>query len=193
MHAVLAVSLMMLSVLNSEEPGAGVPAPFLLGTASPMDKVFREGADYNGPLNGPVRIAAAGRERESFQVVCVPLAAPLKGVRVEVSELARVDGGAPLPAARVSWHPVGYIKTVPSNSAIRRTGWGWPDVLMPPAAFDVEPGFVQPEWFTVDVPVPELPSNTADSAVPGAVAPDAPPDASDQWLVSDQRPEPPTQ
>ena len=54
MYIAVAVSLMMLSVLNTEEPGASVPATFLLGTASPMDKVFREGADYKGPLNGPV-------------------------------------------------------------------------------------------------------------------------------------------
>ncbi len=152
MHIAIALSLMTLSLLNTEEPGAGVPAPFLLGTASPMDKVFREAADFKGPLNGPVRIAAAGRERESFQVVCVPLAAPLKGVQVEVSDLARVDGGEAFPAARVTWHPVGYVQTKPSNSAIRRTGWGWPDVLMPAKPFDVEPGFVQPVWFTVDVP-----------------------------------------
>ena len=76
MHTALALSLALISLLNTEEPGAGAPAPFLLGVASPMDKVFREGTDYTGPLNGPVRIAAAGRERESFQVVCVPLAAP---------------------------------------------------------------------------------------------------------------------
>ena len=148
----IAIALMTLSLLNTEEPGAGVPAPFLLGTASPMEKVFREGADYKGPLNGPVRIAAAGRERESFQVVCVPVAAPLKGVHVEVSDLARMDGGEPFPAARITWHPVGYVQTKPSNSSIRRTGWAWPDVLMPATPFDVEPGFVQPLWFTVDVP-----------------------------------------
>ena len=152
MHTALTLSLALFSLLNTEESGSGVPAPFLLGTASAMDKVFREGADYKGPLNGPVRIAAAGRERESFQVVCVPLAASMKQVKVEVSDLARMDGGDPFPSARITWHPVGYVKTVPSNSAVRRTGWDWPDVLLPATPFDVEPGFVQPVWFTVDVP-----------------------------------------
>jgi hypothetical protein len=50
---------------------------------------------------------------------------------------------------------------------------------------------------TVNAPVPvfELASNITSSAVPGALAPDAPPELADQFVVSElfQLPEPPTQ
>ncbi len=127
------------------------PAPFLVGVNSPMDKVFREAADYTGNLGGCVHIAAAGRERESFQLTCLPAGRPLKEVHVEKTDLLHADGKARVAAERIAWHPVGYIQTVQSNSSIRRTGWAWPDVLLPAKPFDVDAGFVQPVWFTVDV------------------------------------------
>lgn len=128
------------------------PAAFLVGVNSPMDKVFREAADYTGNLGGKVKIAAAGRERESFQLTCIPAGASVKKVNVETTDLLHADGKARLAAERMAWHPVGYVQTVKSNSSIRRTGWWWPDVLLPAKPFDVEAGFVQPLWFTVDVP-----------------------------------------
>jgi len=128
------------------------PCSFLVGQAGPMDKVFREAADFPGPYGTQVRIAAAGRERESLQLVVLPVGEPLKSVRVDVSDLLHEDGATRLPASAVSWHPVGYIQTKPANSPARRVGWQWPDVLMPTAPFDVELGFVQPIWFTVNVP-----------------------------------------
>jgi len=128
------------------------PSPFLVGHASPMDKVFREAGDFGGRLTGPARVSAAGRERESFQLVVMPLAKAIKGTTVAVSDLLQADGRTRLTADHVTWHPVGYVQTKPSNSSIRRAGWWWPDVLMPAAPFDVAPGFAQPVWFTVDVP-----------------------------------------
>ena len=131
---------------------AGAPSAFLLGVASPMDKVFREAADYRGRFEKHARIAAAGREQESFQIVCMPLGGSLRNVTVEVTDLLHTGGKQRLAAEHITWHPVGYIQTKASNSAIRRAGWWWPDVLLPAKPFDVEAGFVQPIWFTVDVP-----------------------------------------
>jgi hypothetical protein len=128
------------------------PSAFLLGAANAMVKVFREAGDYSAGLERRVRIAAAGRERESFQVVCIPLGAALKNTSVECTDLLHTDFKGRIPAAQIAWRPVGYVRTAPSNSSIRRTGWEWPDILLPAKPFDVEPGFVQPVWFTVDVP-----------------------------------------
>jgi hypothetical protein len=132
-------------------PQKDQPVAFLTGQAGSMDKVFREASDFRGSLDPHVHIAAAGRERESFQLVVLPTGAALKGVNVSVTDLLQQDGKARLPASQVSWHPVGYVQTKPSGSAIRRAGWWWPDVLLPAKPFDVQPGFVQPVWFTVDV------------------------------------------
>jgi len=136
---------------------SGQPAAFMVGQANAMVKVFREAADFSGSFDPHVRIAAAGRERESFQLVVLPIKEPLKGVSVEVSDLLHKDGSTRLSADRVSCYRVGYVQTQPSNSAITRVGWWWPDVLLLPEPFEVEPGSVQPIWFTVDVPADQKP------------------------------------
>jgi hypothetical protein len=128
------------------------PSPFLIGQASPMVKVFREAADFSGTFARSVELAAAGRERESFQLVVMPLGKSLEHVRVVLDDLLHDDRQTRFAKERISWHPIGYVRTKPSRSAIRRVGWQWPDVLMPAQSFSVEPGFVQPVWFTVDVP-----------------------------------------
>jgi hypothetical protein len=130
----------------------GGTSSFLVGQAGPMTKVFREATDFSGSFDPHVRIAAAGRERESFQLVVVPMGRPMRAVRAEVSDLLHEDGRTRLPSDRVTWHPVRYVQTKQSNSSIRRVGWSWPDVLMPAKPFKADAGFVTPVWFTVDVP-----------------------------------------
>ncbi len=133
------------------------PSSFLVGQADPMTKVFHEATDFSGCFDPHVRVAAAGRERESFQLVLVPMGRPMRAVRFEVSDLLHEDGKTRLPSDRVTWHPVGYVQTTESDSSIRRAGWWWPDVLMPAGAFNAEAGFVTPVWFTVDVPAEAQP------------------------------------
>ncbi len=120
---------------------------FLLAQASPMEKIFRDAQQFTGSFSRNVHIAAAGRERESFQLAVMPLDKPLKNVTMTVTEL-RGEDSAVLPSTAISVHPIGYIQLKAGN----RRGWFYPDVLMPNKPFDVEPGFVQPVWFTVDVP-----------------------------------------
>nr|NIR02486.1 hypothetical protein [Gemmatimonadales bacterium] len=146
----LALRLSEWNTLPYVEPDR--PCSFLVGQASSMDKVFREAADFRGPFSSQVEIAAAGRERESFQLVLLPVGEALRAVEVDISDLLHEDGRTRLPATCVTWHPVGYVQTKPSASAIRRVGWWWPDILLPAEPFDVELGFVQPVWFTVEVP-----------------------------------------
>lgn len=131
---------------------ADEPSAFLVGQASPMEKVFREAADFGGRCDPHIRIAAAGRERESFQLTVLPVGRSLHGVRAQISDLLDEDGETRLSAEHVSWHPVGYVQTKPSNSSLRRAGWWWPDILLMPEPFDVEVGYLQPVWFTVEVP-----------------------------------------
>lgn len=130
----------------------GERATYLVGQAGPMTKVFRTAADFGGSCDPYVRIAAAGRERESFQLVVLPTGRPVRSAAIEVSDLLHEDGTTRLPADRVTWHPVGYVQTKESNSAVRRVGWWWPDVLMPAGPLSLVPGHAQPVWFTVDVP-----------------------------------------
>jgi len=148
------VSVLALAVTSAwgQRVEKGQAAAFLVGQARAMDKVFREAADFRGSLDRHVQIAAAGRERESFQLVVLPVAKPLRQVQVKVGDLLHEDGVTLLPSSRVHWYRVGYVQTKPSNSSIRRAGWWWPDILLPAEPFDVELGFVQPVWFTVEVP-----------------------------------------
>jgi hypothetical protein len=128
------------------------PAAFLVGQEGPLVKVFREAADFRGALAPHVHIAAAGRERESFQLVVIPVQAGLSGVKIEVSDLVHESRQDRLAADFVTWHPLGYVQSKPSDSVLRREGWWWPDILLPAQPFGVKPGFTQPVWFTIDVP-----------------------------------------
>lgn len=133
------------------------PSTCTLGVASPMVKVFREAADFRGSFNPVVRLAAAGRERESFQLVVQPLKNKIQQASFECTDLVQEGSGARIPSKEISWNPVGYVQTRKSNSSIRRIGWWWPDILLPRKPFDVEPGFVQPVWFTVHAPAETKP------------------------------------
>jgi len=130
----------------------GIRSSMLVGIASPMDKVFREAAEYKGRFGGVVKIAAAGRERESFQIVTLPVGQDLTKVSLQPMDLIHDDYKTKFPASRISWHPVGYVQTKQSGSAITKAGWWWPDILMPAQPFDVQTGYLQPAWVTVDVP-----------------------------------------
>ncbi|MBI2299530.1 MAG: DUF4091 domain-containing protein, partial [Armatimonadetes bacterium] len=101
------------------------------------------------------RIALAGNEFESFQVVL--LGAPgtvLNGVTVQPSDLVGPQG-ARLKAAEVSWQQVGYTRFDKIFHHPRypeaTPGW-WPDALLPVERASVPAGFAQPFWITVHVP-----------------------------------------
>ena len=113
-------------------------------------------------LSPPVaRIALAGHEYESFQIVVLP--APdreLHGVRVETSDLVCRANGARIAASNIEWQQVGYVHAPridrqPNTEADAAPGW-WPDPLLPVERFDVPSGWAQPVWVTVYAP-PDTP------------------------------------
>jgi hypothetical protein len=116
-----------------------------------MDKVFQTVSHYEFGLGRRIRVSCAGREFESAQLVVIPTQRDLKSVRVSASDLYGPSGNR-LPTTAISLHLVGYVRTQPSNSALRRCGWMWPEVLMPLKPFEVSVGNVQPVWVTVHVP-----------------------------------------
>ncbi len=130
---------------------SGEKMDFLLAQASPMDKIFREAQLFAGTFDRRISIAAAGRERESFQLVVFPLDKQLKNVTVSMTDLIPEDLSMPaFKAENFTVNPVGYVRSNPNKGP--KPNWEWPDVLMPNKPFDVEPGFVQPIWFTANVP-----------------------------------------
>ena len=127
-------------------------AGFMVTAVSSMTKVFREPAAFSGPITHEVQLTAAGREKESFQAVIIPLAENISGLKIKISNLERDGDGKLFPAEKINWNPVGYIRTKNSNSSISKPGWLWPDVLLPREELKVTKGYLQPIWFTVNVP-----------------------------------------
>lgn len=141
--------------------------PYCLGVATGLEKVPREG-EYQGRVGSTVRLSAARNEYENFQVVVVPLNRALRGVRVEASDLKRREDdreSAPRKhedarrdanregtrRVKVTAHRVDYVRIENPPFPVPWTG-GWPDALLPASAVTVQPGEVQPFWFTVSVP-----------------------------------------
>lgn len=100
----------------------------------------------------PVRLSAAGNERESFQLVLAPKQ-PLRTVTVTPGDLT---GPAVIPAACVEVNPVGYVEVAEAfYYPTSRTGY-WPDILHENRPFDL-PARVQPFMVTVKAPEHQAP------------------------------------
>jgi hypothetical protein len=141
-------SLLLLGLLAAR-PAAAAP-PCVLSSADTMEKVFRD-EPWNRPPAAVLAIEAARGEVEGVQVVVVPAGKEdLRGLTVEVSDLAGPSGAA-IPKASVSWHVVGYVETEKPQYPTPKVGW-WPDPLLPAGPFDVKAGKVQPVWINVRVP-----------------------------------------
>ena len=120
---------------------------FHVVVASSMRKAFRTDDVVSGIIRTRVQLEAARDEVESFQLVVVPSDGNLEGVEVETSPLQ--GEGKRIP---VEWCRVEYVETAPPKGYFpERVGW-WPDILMPPAPFDVAKEKQQPVWVRVTVP-----------------------------------------
>ena len=109
------------------------------------------------PAAAPTRLVAqvalAGNERESCQIVVLPLPGDtLRRVKVAVSGLVCKATGARIEARHVEWHQVGYVRIEQlfdhPGYPEAAPGW-WPDPLLTVDAFDVPSGRAQPLWVTV--------------------------------------------
>ena len=101
--------------------------------------------DYDGPLGTEVRLSAARREFEPFQLMILPFEGrSLKDVRIEASEL-RGPGGA-IDAANIEIAPMGW-QWMPDEER-------WLATMLRPdiGRFDVAGDIQQPVWVNVRVP-----------------------------------------
>ena len=118
------------------------------------------------PRRGPVRIAAAKGERESFQV-CIDAAAdrPLSGVRLEVGLFTASPAGAALDPEAVRIWSQEHVTLLCGNASVNGTvgGYKWnanafsrtgdhPDPLLPWRSQDVPAGGRKAAWITLGVP-----------------------------------------
>ena len=136
----------MRAIAYAREVGAD---QFVLATESAAKKVFIEHGRLESPLGNSYCLAAARNERESFQVVVVPLRTALQDVSWSLSPIVG-KGGAELPA---SVRLVGYVDCRQPSYQVPHTGW-WPDPLIDfmDGVQEVPLGEVLPLWLTVDVP-----------------------------------------
>ncbi len=102
------------------------------------------------------RIALAGREYESFQIVL--LRAPDRDpgtMTVKCGELRQADGAGRIAAENITWHQVGFVKLEqvwPHPKVVNRTPGWWPDPLLPVETFTLGPNEAQAIWVTVYCP-----------------------------------------
>ncbi len=124
----------------------GEEGPLVLQGIPATEKIFRDTCFTGGKT--VFTLSAAGNERESFQVVALPLK-DLKNVEVSATPLKSSNGNI-ISAANIKINPVGYIEVEDSfayNSS--RLGF-WPDILVHNQKLDLS-GRLQPYWITVYV------------------------------------------
>jgi hypothetical protein len=144
----------------AEAKGSQRDAAFLLCQDSTMAKVRKDRPYAGVPAEG-IEIHAAQNEYEAAQIVVVPIAQPLRGVRAAVGPLRRRtgEGDAPdaeMPARDVTVNVVGYVTVTKSSGQAPLSPGLLPDPLLENQPFDVTEDEVQPIWITVYVP-PEQP------------------------------------
>ncbi len=117
---------------------------YALGVETSMVKVFRRDAPFKGEFTDRLRVQLARNERESAQLVVLPLDTDLRSVTWDVRGFGE-DG------VTVSAVPVGYVKSViPALASTPAPSEWWPDPLLDfLKTFDVPLGEAQPLWVTV--------------------------------------------
>ncbi len=126
----------------------GGNASLLLTGAAPSLRIFRD-----RPLPETVsfyRMAGAGNESESFQVVAMP-ARRLENVKVTALPPVSVDGKTVFPPESVQVNPVGYVEVLTSFYYPGSRPGFWPDILTRNHTMTLEKR-LQPYWITVKIP-----------------------------------------
>ncbi len=119
------------------------PAPFAVSTAGSTEKIFRD--TLKPPVDEPVELWVAGRERESFQLVVMPYWQDVATVEIAFSALKGPSGE--IPAECLEYSVVDFIQ---EHEA---WGGGWtPDVLNPGKPFPLRKDRTQPVWIDVLAP-----------------------------------------
>ena len=136
---------------------AGLPElDYCVGSETSLRKVTHanERLRFQGSVPATPTLELARGEQESFQLVLMPFDRPLRGVRVEPSELTG-PGGEQIAASEFSLYLPGLVRTQLSPHS-NGTELGWvPDPLVPLEAgqsFAVEPESESAVWITLHCP-----------------------------------------
>jgi hypothetical protein len=129
----------------------------LVGWASSMEKILPRETPFNLTPAREIELSLARNEKESFQIVVVAAASPLKRVSVSVNAL-KTAGGAVLPREQVHCEVVGYVETKARPPyGTSHIGW-WPDpILNFLGSVDVAAGDLQSFWIRVHAPQDQAP------------------------------------
>jgi hypothetical protein len=152
LEPLLALRLGFEKIRPAVQSGRGSRDDVVVGFATSMEKVLPRAGVPNLTTAREVTLALARNEKESFQVIALPLEADLPAVSMRVSDL-KGKGRARLATVNVTACPVGYVQTKatpPYGSS--RVGW-WPDpVLTFMQQADVAKGDAQAFWVQVRAP-----------------------------------------
>lgn len=129
----------------------------IVGFASSMEKVLPRAAMPTVQIAESFSVSLARNEKESFQVVVLPLQRTLRAVSVKVSKL-QDKSGRHLEDENIIAVPVGYVRTqaVPPYGSTH-VGW-WPDpILTFMSSVDIQPGDAQAFWVRIVAPKDQSP------------------------------------
>jgi hypothetical protein len=129
----------------------------LVGLASSMEKVLPRDAPFDLAPAREFELSLARNEKESFQVVVVAAASPLKKVSVGASDLKTATGAA-LSREQIQCEVVGYVETKARPPyGTSHIGW-WPDpILNFLGPVDIAAGDLQSFWIRVHAPQGQAP------------------------------------
>ncbi|MFA6714142.1 MAG: glycoside hydrolase domain-containing protein [Victivallales bacterium] len=123
---------------------AGKNKSFALSDASAFEKIFRDKI-LKGAVVRRLKFEMAANEYENIQLVIVPLAKALDGVKITCSNLTGANAGNMIPAGNIDIRRVGYVFSSDGN-------W-YPDPLLRNRIFNIgSEQVVQPIWITVHTP-----------------------------------------
>jgi hypothetical protein len=144
--------------LHNDCVAAGQPArQFLVGAATSMEKIAPREADFNLKAARDLTLSLARNEKESLQLLVLPVEGPLRRVEVKVSDL-KTPAGAVLGRTNIQCEVTGYVQTshVPPYGS-PQVGW-WPDpILNFLGPVEIAENDLQSFWVRVGIPTRQPP------------------------------------
>lgn len=122
------------------------PEDMIVGFASSMEKILPRAQGLELQIRTTVSLSLARNEKESLQVIVLPLEKAAKNVTVCVADLQDAQGHI-FPAEAIKVAPVGYVETkaVPPYGS-PHVGW-WPDPILEfMGPVDIQPRDAQAFW-----------------------------------------------
>jgi hypothetical protein len=168
-----------LSVLRLQKAcsAAGLPTqPLLVGVATSMEKLLPRALPFDVKATRDIAVSLAPNEKESFQVLVLPVSGRLRNVTVKAGDLTSATG-AVLTRGQIECEVVGYVETrARPPYATSHIGW-WPDPILDfLGPVDIAEGDLQAFWIRVRAPKDQPPglyrgtlTVTADGTAPVAL------------------------